>query len=69
MKALKGRIHAPQMPPERLAKTRMRKSSNLEKEPGQKEGPSKDGQEILLSPELAGWLLQGFKLDYDRPCQ
>jgi hypothetical protein len=35
-------------------------------QPGQREGPSKDGNEMLLSPEQAGWLLDGFRLDGER---
>jgi len=31
-----------------------------------KEAASRDGKEILLSPEQAGWLLDGFKLDSER---
>ena len=34
--------------------------------PGQKEAPSKEGKEMTLSPEQAGWLLEGFKLDSER---
>ena len=33
---------------------------------GEKEGPTKEGQEMALSPEQAGWLLQAFKLDSER---
>ncbi len=31
-----------------------------------KETASKDGKEMLLTPEQAGWLLEGFKLDSER---
>ena len=31
--------------------------------PGQKEGPGKEGEQMALTPEQAGWLLEGFKLD------
>ncbi len=34
--------------------------------PGQKEGQGKDGREMALSREQAGWLLEGFKLDKER---
>lgn len=37
-----------------------------EPQPGQAERESKDGKEMHLSPEEAGWLLDGFKLDGDR---
>jgi hypothetical protein len=36
-------------------------------QPGQKEGPTKEGDEIYtLTPEQAAWLLEGFKLDSER---
>jgi hypothetical protein len=35
-------------------------------QPGQEEGPSKDGKEMPLSAEQAGWLLDGYKLGNDR---
>ena len=34
--------------------------------PGQKEGPSREGEKMTLTPEQAGWLLEGFKLDSER---
>jgi len=36
--------------------------------PGQKEGPSKEGeqQQMTLTAEQAGWLLEGYKLDSER---
>jgi hypothetical protein len=34
--------------------------------PGEKEGPTKEGEEMSLSPELASWLLESFKLDTER---
>jgi hypothetical protein len=33
---------------------------------GQKEGPTKEGEEMALSPEQAAWLLEGFQLDSER---
>ncbi len=33
---------------------------------GGQEGPVKEGVEIRISPEEAGWLLEGFSLDGDR---
>ncbi|MCX6913065.1 MAG: hypothetical protein NT167_08480 [Verrucomicrobia bacterium] len=35
-------------------------------QPGQQEGPSKDGQETTLSPEQAAWLLDSYRLDSER---
>jgi hypothetical protein len=66
MKQLKGKIPAPQMPPGAAGEDDDEEEPQLGKAMGLKEGPSKDGQEMLLSPELASWLLKGFKLDYDR---
>ena len=34
--------------------------------PGQTEGPGHEGEQMTLSPEQAGWLLEGFKLDVER---
>jgi hypothetical protein len=35
--------------------------------PGEKESPGKQGDEQMsLSPEQAGWLLEGYKLDSER---
>ena len=33
---------------------------------GDKEGATKEGKEMPLSPEQAGWLLEAFKLGGDR---
>ena len=35
-------------------------------QPDQKEGASREGEEMKLSPEQAAWLLQGFSLDSER---
>jgi hypothetical protein len=37
-----------------------------EPQPGQHEKPGREGEELNMSPEEAGWLLEGFKLDSDR---
>ena len=66
LKQLKGRIPAAQMPPGAAGDDEDDEDSPFGLQPGQKEGPSKDGQEIPLSPEQAGWLLEGFKLDRER---
>jgi tetratricopeptide (TPR) repeat protein len=66
MKKLKGKIPAPDMPPGAAGEDEDEEDPQLGKQLGQKEGPSKEGKEIMLSPEMAAWLLQGFKLDYDR---
>jgi Ca-activated chloride channel homolog len=66
LKQLKGRIPAPDMPPGAAGDDEEDQDSPMGPEPGQKEGPSKDGQEMTLSPEEAGWLLEGYKLDSER---
>ena len=66
LKQLKGRIPAAQMPPGAAGDDEDDEDSPFGLQPGQKEGPSKEGQEIPLSPEQAGWLLEAFKLDRER---
>ena len=67
LKQLKGRIPATQAPPGAAGDDdEDDEESPAGLQPGQKEGPSKDGKEMMLSPEQAGWFLEGFKLDSDR---
>lgn len=75
LKQLKGRIPAPLMPPgapgdgeedENGEGDGEEDSEGREPRPGQAEKPSRDGQELSLSPEAAGWLLEAFRLDGDR---
>ena len=66
LKQLKGRIPASEMPPGAAGEDDDEDDSPMGKKPDEKEAPSRDGKEMPLSPELAGWLLQGFKLDADR---
>ena len=66
MKQLKGKIPADQMPPGAAGDSDEEEDQPLGKEPGQKEGESRDGKEMQLSPEQAGWLLEAFKLDSER---
>ena len=67
MKALKGRIPASEAPPGAAGDDEEDDDDQpLGPEPGQKEGPSKEGEEMRLSPEQAGWLLDSFKLDTER---
>jgi hypothetical protein len=65
LKQLRGRIPAPNMPPGAAGDE---DDDDTPKGPqeGQKEGAGKQGEEISLSPEEAGWLLNGFKLDSER---
>src|ERR1041385_2693899 len=62
MKELKGRIPASQMPPGAAGDDEEEEDMPMGKDPGQKEGASRNGQEMNLSPEQAGWMLEGFKL-------
>ena len=66
LKQLKGRIPASEMPPGAAGDDEEQDDFPLGQKPDQKEAPSRDGKEMPLSPELAGWLLQGFRLDADR---
>ena len=65
LKQLKGRIPAPNMPPGASGDDED-EDQPQGPQPGQQEGPGKEGEEMTLSPEQAGWLLEGFKLDSDR---
>jgi Ca-activated chloride channel family protein len=66
LKALKGRIPAPDMPPGAAGDDEEEEEMPNGQKEDQKEGPTKEGEEMALSPEQASWLLEGFKLDADR---
>lgn len=66
LKQIKGSIPEPNMPPGAAGDDDEEQDQPKGQEPGQKEGPSKEGEEMNLSPEQAGWLLEGFKLDNER---
>ena len=66
LKQLKGRIPGPNMPPGGGGDDDEDEDNPFGPRPDQKEGPSKEGQEMPMSPEQAGWLLDGFRLDGDR---
>jgi hypothetical protein len=67
MQKLKGKIPAPDMPPGAAGDEDEEEENQPNgPQPGQQEGPTKDGEEMHLSPEQASWLLNGFKLDGDR---
>ena len=67
LKKLKGRIPAPDMPPGAAGDDDEEDEDQpLGPKPGQEEGPSKEGKEMTLSPEQAGWLLDAYKLDSER---
>lgn len=67
LKQLKGRIPAPQMPPGAAGDDDEDDDDQpLGPPPGSQEGPSKEGKEMSLSEEQAGWLLEGYRLDKER---
>ena len=67
LKKLKGRIPAPNMPPGAAGDDDEEDEDQpLGPQPGQEEGPSKEGKEMTLSPEQAGWLLDAYRLDSER---
>ena len=63
MKQLRGKIPAPDMPPGAAGDDEDDEDAPNGPQQGQKEGASKQGEEMSLSPEQAAWLLNGFKLD------
>jgi len=66
LKQLKGRIPDQDAPPGGGGDDDEEDDQPLGPQPGQQEGPSREGQEMLLSPEQAGWLLDAFRLDSER---
>ena len=66
LKQLKGKIPAPDMPPGAAGDEEDDEDFPKGTEPGEKEGPTKQGEEMNLSPEQAGWLLDAFRLDSER---
>jgi tetratricopeptide (TPR) repeat protein len=66
MKQLGGRIPEPQMPPGAPGDDDEEEDQPFDQQAGHQEAPARQGIEIQLSPEQAGWLLDGFKLGGDR---
>ena len=66
MKQLKGRIPEQDMPPGAPGEDEEEEDQPQGQQPGQQEAPASQGDEIPLPPELAGWLLESFKLDNER---
>jgi hypothetical protein len=66
LKGLKGRIPGQDMPPGAAGDEEEDEDLPFGPQPGQTEGPSKEGKEMTLSQEQAGWVLDGFKLDSER---
>ena len=65
LKQLKGRIPGSQMPGG-AGDEDDDEDAPMGPPKDHKEAASRDGKEMLLSPEQAGWLLDGFKLDSER---
>lgn len=63
LKQLKGRIPAEDMPPGAAGDDDDDDEMPNGQQQGKEEGTGKQGEEMSLSPEQAGWLLNGFKLD------
>ena len=66
LKQCKGRIPGKDMPPGAAGDDDEDEDMPFGPQPGQEEGPSKEGKEMTLSQEQAGWVLDGFKLDSER---
>ena len=66
LKQLRGRIPDKDMPPGAPGDEDDEEEQPNGPKEGQKEGPTKDGDEMRLSPEQAGWILEGFIPDNTR---
>lgn len=66
LKELKGRIPDEDAPPGAAGDDDDEEDQPNGPQPGQKDGPTKEGEETSITPEQAGWLLDGFKLEGDR---
>ena len=66
LKQAKGRMPGKDMPPGAAGDDEEDEDQPFGPQPGQEEGPGKEGTEMSLSQEQAGWVLDGFKLDGER---
>jgi hypothetical protein len=66
LKQCKGRMPGKDAPPGGAGDEEEDEDLPFGPQPGQEEGPSKEGKEMTLSQEQAGWVLDGFKLDGER---
>jgi len=66
LKKLKGRMPANDAPPGGGGDDDEDEDMPFGPRPGEKEGATKEGEQMSLSPEQAGWLLEGYKLDSER---
>ncbi len=63
---LKGQIPQENMPPGAPGDEEDEEEMKPKDLDGTQEGPAKEGKEMEISPEQAGWLLDGFRLDKER---
>ncbi len=66
LKQLKGRIPEEDMPPGAAGDDEEEEDMPKGSQENAKEEPTKEGEEMKLSPEQAQWVLEGFKLDTER---
>jgi hypothetical protein len=66
MKQLKGKIPEPDMPPGAAGDEEEDEDKPNGPQQGEQEGPTKEGEQMSLSPEQAAWLLESFRLDNER---
>ena len=66
LKKLKGRIPDKDAPPGGGGDDDDDEDQPFGKQPAEKEGASKEGEQMTFSQEQAGWLLDGYKLGGDR---
>lgn len=67
LKQIRGRLPAPNTPPGAAGEDDEEDDEQPKgPEPGQIDGPTREGQEITITPEQAAWLLEGFRLDAER---
>jgi tetratricopeptide (TPR) repeat protein len=66
LKQLRGQIPDSEAPPGAAGEDEEEEEMPDGPQPGMLEGPSKSGEEMKLSPEEAGQMLDGFRLDGDR---
>jgi hypothetical protein len=66
MQQMKGRIPEPNMPPGAPGDEEEEDEQPQGPPPGAKEAPAREGEEMQLTPEQAGWMLETFRLDSER---
>ncbi len=66
LKKLKGKIPAENMPPGAPGGDEEEDEQPKGPKEGDMDGPTREGKEIMLTPEQAAWLLDGYKLDNEK---